>query len=158
VSDGPAREILILCIGNAYRRDDGAALAVADRLDTVLSGRARIERSWGQGTALTMGWPAYGEVIIVDAVDSDAPAGTIHAFDGLAKRVPKKIFERTKHRLGTRRSLDRAKALGQLPRRLTVYAIEGERFEFGTRLSAAVEAAVADVVRRIEDGLAAARR
>ena len=50
------------------------------------------------------------------------------------------------------------KALGRLPQRLLLYAIEGERFDAGAELRPAVERAVAAVAGELRELLSAARR
>jgi len=90
-------------------------------------------------------WEGAGEVIVVDAVSSGAPPGTIHRLDPLAEPIQTALSQGSTHALGLAEAIELARALGRLPHRLTVYGIEGERFTAGDELSAPVRAAVAEL-------------
>ena len=51
--------------------------------------------------------------------------------------------------MGVADAIELARALGELPVRCVVYAVEGQSFETGAPLSARVEAAVFEVERRV---------
>jgi len=144
---------LILCIGNAMRGDDGAGPAAAERLRPLLGGRADIEESWGEGTELMQAWQGRARVIVVDAATSGAETGTVHVFDAAKESLPTDFFCYTTHRFGLAEAVALARQLGELPERLTIYAIEGENFDLGEGVSEAVEAGVDRVVERITAAL-----
>ena len=91
-------------------------------------------------------WTGADAVIIVDAVSSGAPAGTIHRLDPLSEPIPAALSQGSTHAFGLAETIELARALDRLPARLLVYGIEGERFEAGDELSPPVSAAV-DAVR-----------
>jgi len=131
------------------RGDDGAGPAAAERLRPILGERADIEESWGEGTELMQAWQGRAQVIVVDAATSGAAVGTIHVFDAAAESLPTDFFCYTTHRFGLAEAVELARQLGGLPERLTIYAVEGETFDLGEGLSAAVDAGVDKVVERI---------
>jgi hydrogenase maturation protease len=53
------------------------------------------------------------------------------------------------HALGVPEAIELARALGRLPARLEVYAIEGARFTAGAELSPAVERAVRELAESL---------
>src|SRR5579859_6692999 len=77
-AESPPR-ILIIGIGNEYRGDDAAGVAAARRIrEAGLDGVAMIENN-GDGAALIEAWKCADNVIVIDAVQSGAPPGAIHA-------------------------------------------------------------------------------
>ncbi len=90
------------------------------------------------------------EVVLVDAVSSGAPAGTVHVFDASLEPLPVSVFgAASTHTLGLAEAVELARTLGRLPRRVLVYGIEGAGFDFGEGLSPEVEAAADRVVEEV---------
>ncbi len=85
----------------------------------------------GEPVGLIEEWTGADEVIVVDAVSSGAPPGTIHRLDPLAEPIPAALSQGSTHAFGLAETIELARALDRLPRRLTVYGIEGERFAAG---------------------------
>ena len=100
----------------------------------------------GEPVGLIEEWTGADAVIVVDAVSSGAPAGTIHRLDPLPEPIPAALSQGSTHAFGLAETIELARALDRLPARLLVYGIEGERFEAGNELSPPVSAAV-DAVR-----------
>ena len=65
-------------------------------------------------------WEGAGEVIVVDAVRSGAPAGTVHRLDRAGRADPAALRGST-HAFGLAETIELARALDRLPQRLTVY-------------------------------------
>ena len=84
---------------------------------------------------------------------SGAPAGTIHRLDPGPHRCPARSRAAPHTPSAWRRRSSSARALGRLPPRLSVFGIEGGRFDAGDGLSPAVRAAVADVHRELQERL-----
>ncbi len=133
--------MLIQCIGNRLRRDDGAALIVADRLRASGLGLP-VRDYWGEGTELMQDWDRPRRILIVDAARSGATPGTIHRIDVRAQPVPRDFLYYSTHRFGVAEAVELARALGTLPESLQLYAIEGGCFDAGEGLTAPVAAAV----------------
>lgn len=144
-SDGRAG-LIVIGLGNAFRGDDAAGLAVA----RALGDDPRVLVHEGEPIDLLERWEGAGEVIVVDAARSGAAPGTVHRLDGLA--APAGLGGST-HAFGLAATLELARALGRAPERVTVYAIEGEDFGAGTELSAPVRAAVDELARELRGRL-----
>jgi len=144
--------VLIVGVGNAHRGDDGVGLAVARQLGTRQD--AMVTQCDGEPARLVASLAGAIRAYIVDAADFGAAAGTILRVEASAGPLPATLGSMSTHGLGLAESLELARALGQLPPRCVVYAIQGTDFAPGTGLSAAVATAADEVVQRIRDELA----
>ncbi|OII65847.1 peptidase M52 [Streptomyces sp. CC53] len=147
--------VAVIGVGNDLRRDDGVGWAVVRTLrdrsaarplppDTVLS------LSDGEPAGLIDLWTGTALTIVVDAVRGEpGEPGTVHRIEAADAdlRAPGAV---TSHGLGLGEAVALARALGRLPRRLCVYAVESADLTLGTGLSPAVGAAVAPLADRIE--------
>ncbi|HZO62166.1 MAG TPA: hydrogenase maturation protease [Gaiellaceae bacterium] len=132
----------VIGIGNDWRHDDGAGLEVARR-----TGGRQLD---GEPIGLVSALDGADDVIIVDAVFSGAPPGTIHEFEAAVNRLPTALFgSSSTHALGVSEALEIARSLGRLPARVRVLGIEGARFDYGRGLSPEVESAVERCTRSI---------
>jgi hydrogenase maturation protease len=139
----------VVCVGNALRGDDGAGPAVAERLRELAPGLDVVVES-GEPAALLDALDGADEVILVDAVRSGAPAGSIQRVDVDIQRnhlISNDFSTASTHGLGVAEALELARALGRLPAAVTVYGIEGRDFTLGAPLSAAVARAARRVAR-----------
>lgn len=145
--------LTLIGVGNIYRSDDGVGIAVVHRLQTRVPGGVAILEVSGEGTSLLDAWEGATSVILVDAVRSGAPPGTIHRFDAIAEQLPRGFFGFSTHTFGMVEAIELARKLNQLPFRLRVYGIEGEKFTMGMKLSASVEQAAAVVAHQVLEEL-----
>jgi hydrogenase maturation protease len=141
--------IIGIGIGNEYRGDDAAGLIVARRLKRRLADSFTILEQGGDGSALMEAWRGVETVIIIDAVISGAEPGTIHRLDAKTQPLPKDAFRCSTHAFGVAEAIELSRALGELPRSLIVYGIEGKNFAAGVGLSPEVEKAACEAVRRV---------
>lgn len=144
-------KIFIIGIGNDYRRDDAAGRIVARRFKTQTPPDVEILEETGEGTALLEAWRWAEDVFLIDAVQSGAPPGTLHRIDVSTQPLPASLFRHSTHAFGIAEAVELARVLHQLPPRLIIYGIEGERFDAGVGLSPAVEKAVAEVEARLRE-------
>ncbi len=140
--------MLIIGVGNAYRRDDAAGLVAAQRLWEAARDEVTLWEASGEGTALMDAWEGADAVILIDAVRSGAPAGTIHRVDAHVERVPPTLFRCSTHAFSVAEAIELARALNRLPSRLIVFAVEGKHFDAGAGLSSEVERALDELVRQ----------
>ena len=88
--------------------------------------------------------------IVIDAVRSGAPIGTVRVLDvDVANSDDDGRAEpavTSTHGIGLVGVLRLARAVGRSPRRLVVVTVEGEAFELGSAMSAAVRAAVPEAL------------
>lgn len=144
-------KIFIIGIGNDYRRDDAAGRIVARNLKKRIPPGTEILEETGEGTALLEAWRGAEDVFLIDAVQSGAPPGTLHRIDVWTQPLPTSFFRHSTHAFGIAEAVELARVLHQLPPRLIIYGIEGERFDAGVGLSPAVEKAVAEVEARLQE-------
>lgn len=141
--------VLVACVGNVLRRDDGFGPAVADRLHDLPPGAEVVETGIG-GVALlqelTAGWDG---LVIVDAVDRGAEPGTVFVLEpqvGEARHVP------DVHLASPDRVLSMAKGMGCLPERVLLVGCQpADADELGETLSVPVERALDVAVARIQE-------
>jgi hydrogenase maturation protease len=144
---------LILGVGNEYRGDDAVGLVVARRIaDAQLDDVTTLEHS-GEGASLIEAWSGADRVILIDAAQSDTKPGEISRFDANEQPIPTRFFRYSTHAFSVAEAIETARAIGQLPQRLIVYAIEGRAFEMGVKMAPEVSRAAEVVARRIIDEL-----
>lgn len=132
----------VIGIGNPDRGDDGAGRAVARWLRGRLQDGVEILEENGEVTALLAAFEGAAAVFLVDACVSASQPGRVRRYDVAAAPLPQEAFALSSHGLGLAEAVELARALGRLPPRCVVYAIEGACFEAGQPLSPAVAAAV----------------
>lgn len=143
--------MLVLCCGNPERGDDGAAPRVAERLAGL---GVAVRLVSGEALELVDAWSGAEEAIVVDAVVTGAPAGTIHVIDAGARTWGSGADAGVRptgstHGLGLAEAIELARVLGRLPRQLRIYGIEGGCFAVGAEMSGAVARAAEEVACRI---------
>lgn len=141
--------ILCIGVGNELRGDDVVGRLVVRLMryqplpDTVF-----IEAT-GEGAALMEMWAEMDTVFLIDAVSAGQPSGTIYRFLAHSQPLPSQFFSYSTHAFSVAEAVEMARVLGQLPSRLIIYGIEGERFAAGASISPSVEKAAHEVVRQI---------
>jgi hydrogenase maturation protease len=133
--------LLVACVGNVLRGDDGFGPAVAARLDGSLpSGVELVETGIG-GIALVQELMAGCDgLVLVDAVDQDAAPGTVFRIE---PEVAEAAHVADVHLANPERVLGMAKTMGTLPERVVIVGCQpNEVDELGEGLSPAVGAAV----------------
>jgi hydrogenase maturation protease len=144
--------IVIVGLGNPVLRDDGVGLRAAGLLAERLAGAPVdvLQSSWGGMRFIDL-LAGYGRAIIVDAIEwRRGPIGTVYRLT--ADQAIPTVRAMSYHDL----SLGAALALGRaldipLPAETVFFAVEAEETRtFGETLTPAVEAALPEVVRRVE--------
>jgi hydrogenase maturation protease len=147
--------VLILCLGNALRRDDAVALHVAATLEAAPEPAAVVRRSAASGLYLLDDMEGFDRVVVVDAVRTGERApGAVLSFALEDLRAPEGP---SPHSIGLPSALARARAAGApVPSRLHVVAVEVADMEtVGEGLSAEVAAAVPRAVAEVRRAVAA---
>jgi hydrogenase maturation protease len=137
---------LVVGVGNAYRCDDAAALAVAARVRSRVALGVDVQTCEDEPSRLVDTLQEADEAVVIDAVAAGGEPGDVHRFDASDAALPVEFFRSSTHAFSLGEAIEVARALGRLPRRLVVFGIEGESFTAGTDLSPPVEAAVGPVV------------
>lgn len=151
---GLRQQPLIVGVGNEYRGDDAIGLLVVRDLRRMGVLETVLREESGEGSALMDCWKNMGAVILVDAVRSGSPPGTIHRFEAHRQPIPAAFAHFSSHAFGVAEAIELSRVLTQLPDALIVYGIEGKSFAAGTTLSSEVEYARNVVIGRIVDDLA----
>ena len=139
---------LVVGVGNAWRGDDAAGLELASRVGSMAPGLA-VETLEGDASTLIELWSGHDDVALVDAARSGAPPGTLHELlvgDGSPYAA---ALRSSTHAFGVLEAVALATALGRLPARLKIFAIEGEGFVLGAPLSPAVARTVEVLAARL---------
>lgn len=140
----------IVGCGNRHRGDDQAGILVVERL-RKLGFEAEVHT--GDALALIERWRSNDDVILVDAVVTGAPPGTVHVWDsnlagsGLPNVAGAAAV--SSHGFDIAKAIELGRALGKFPTRLRVYGIQGQQFERTVEISPAVLTAIDSVVQRI---------
>jgi hydrogenase maturation protease len=141
--------LLIIGIGNPFRSDDAAGLQAVRLLgDTGIDASNLLEHS-GEGASLMEAWNGRTIVILIDAVSSGRPPGTIHRLEPLNDPLPAQLFQSSTHAFSLPQAIEMSRALGELPSRLMIFGIEGCNFQPGTELSPEVSASLPKLAREV---------
>jgi hydrogenase maturation protease len=140
------RRRLLIGVGNPYAGDDGAGRAVARRLLARNDCAIEVSQCTGEATSLMSTWTGFDDVILVDACQGAGPPGSIHCFGPEEVDRLASLQHASTHSLGVAAAIGLARALGSLPSRLVIYAIEAGHSHEGAGLSPEVDHAVHEVV------------
>ena len=155
-------QTVVIGVGNELRGDDGVGLDVARRV-RAFARRAGVEVREESGELLRLldTWDGRRATVLVDAMRSGAVPGAVRRLDASdAPLNPAVGAPGCTHALTLADAIELARALGRLPPRVIVYAIEGADFTPGSALSRPVAAAVTTAAAAVmgELGAPATRR
>ncbi len=137
--------ILVIGLGNDLRGDDGAGLRVVRRLEGRVPETVRLIEAPPDAVALLDLWEGSNRVVVIDAMRSGAPAGTVAMVDVGSGRED----TMSSHAMGLAEAVALARALDRLPRRLRIYGIEAATLVHGAPLSEAVARAADALADRL---------
>lgn len=168
----PAR-VAVIGVGNEFRHDDGIGPRLIAELTGKVPAGVRLVVSDGEPAGLLDAWDGADLVILVDAVVSEVVgevasevAGEVVTEPSTPGRMHRTSLERdmlggdaapdplltpaggapSSHGLGIPEAVALGRALGRLPSRLIVYAVEAADVDLGPGLSAEVAATLPDLV------------
>jgi hydrogenase maturation protease len=150
------RRITVIGVGNEFRRDDAVGPTVVSRLreradDLPLPPETVLATCDGDPGRLIGLWEGAGLAVVVDAAHAHPGSpGRVHRLELGAGRSARPGAT-SSHGLGLGEAVELARALGRLPGRLVVYAVEGVDGSFGTGLSPAVAASLEPLVGMVRD-------
>jgi hydrogenase maturation protease len=141
--------VVVIGVGNEFRRDDGAGPAVVDRLRGLVPSGVGLVITDGEPTRLIEAWTGATLAVVVDAVRAEPPRpGRVHRFvvdrPGADAARPA-----SSHGFGLDDAIALALALDRMPGRLIVHAVEAADLTQGTGLTPPVAAAVGIVANAI---------
>ena len=142
--------ILVIGIGNDFRRDDAAGLITVQRLKGIVGNKVLIQEQSGDGALLIESWKERERVVLIDAAQSGKTPGTIHRFEADKFPLPGKFLHYSTHQLGVNEAIELARTLKQLPQQLIVFGIEGKYFGPGRGLSPEVEQSIPELIDQVK--------
>lgn len=143
------RAVVVIALGNPLRGDDGVGPAVAARLVEAALPDTDVVIVGGEATALIEAWQDRRLAILVDAVTTGAPPGTIHELLAGEDPLPDGRGRLETHSVGLAEGMALARALDRLPDELRVIGVEPADMTLGADLSPPVVAAIPELVERI---------
>lgn len=143
------RPRLVVGLGNRFRGDDGAGLEAAARLRASAPAGVEVVEHTGDAAGLLERLAGAAEVVIIDAVRSGAPPGTVTRFPA-AGQLGRAAGGGSTHAGGLAEALRLGAGLGRPLPEVEVIGIEAGATGYGEGLSPPVAAAVAAVVAALE--------
>ena len=139
---------LVVGVGNAWRGDDAAGLELARRIAAARPG-LEVRTVDGDASGLLEAWAGHEHVALVDAAAPATRPGALHTFRADREPLPAAGLRSSTHAFGVADAIELARALGRLPARVDVYAVEGAEFAVGAGLSAPVARTVDALARAL---------
>jgi hydrogenase maturation protease len=145
--------VVVIGIGNEFRRDDGAGPEVIARLGPLAPADVALVLSDGEPTRLIEAWTGASVAVVVDAVTGGtAGPGQLHRFVAPGQVGPAEASpadRASSHGFGLETAIGLSQALGRLPELLVVHAVQGADFGQGAGLSAPVALVIDDLVAAV---------
>ena len=141
--------VIVGCVGNVLRGDDGFGPAVAGRLTDLPEGAEVVETGIGGIALLQELLAGCDGLVLIDAVDRAAEPGTVFLID---PEVLDGEHVADVHLANPERVLTMAKSMDALPQRVLIVGCQPTNVdELEQGLSPAVERAVAIAAVRVEE-------
>jgi len=145
--------MVVIGVGNPYRRDDGVGPAAVERLRRRGLPGVILAECDGEPTRMLDLWTGADLAVVIDALRTGAPRpGAIHR-RSLRHPSMRGMGSASSHAVDLGDAVALAAALDRLPGTLLLYAIEAADTSLGVGLSPAVEAALDDLLDEIADEL-----
>lgn len=145
-----ALKTVLIGIGNEFRGDDGLGILVARNLRPHLEPQVPIIESDGDVTELLELFKMNDRVFIVDALQSlEFPPGTLVELNAVESELPPGLSGTSTHAFGLEQAIELAKNLSSLPAEIVVFAIEGQNFDFESKLSGPIQENLENISRTI---------
>jgi hydrogenase maturation protease len=141
-----ATSVIVIGVGNEFRRDDAVGLIAARRLREH---GVNAEEHSGDLAALVDRWKHADAMILIDATKSGARSGTVHRFDVSAAPLDHSLFKGSTHALGLADVVELSRTLGTLPARVLVFGVEVRDVGFGVGLSPEVDGALQRLISEV---------
>lgn len=142
-------QALVVGVGNRDRGDDGVGPRVVDAVRVRLAHVATY-LAHGDLSDLVMRWEPEQQVIVVDAIVSGRPPGSIVEVNAVEEHLQIDSGLLSSHGVGLAEAVELARVLDRLPATLTIIGVEAEQFEHLGEIGTDVASAIDEVVDRIE--------
>ena len=134
-------DAVVIGVGNRWRRDDIAGIAVLDELRERVGDEVELVESDGEPTRLIDAFERAPQVIMVDAVVTGVEPGTVHRFTD-AELPDQMGIGQSSHLVQLVETIQLGKLLGRLPNGLVLIGIEARDFDNGEGMTEAVAVGV----------------
>jgi hydrogenase maturation protease len=133
-------DVLVIGIGNEFRRDDGVGLAVVAEIARRRLPGVRVMTAVGEPASILDAWTGVPLTVAVDAaMGAGSTAGRIRRWAPGDDPEPVVV---SSHALGLPQIFALGQALGRIPEKLAVITVDIEDISHGVTLTPAVAAAV----------------
>jgi len=157
VTPARGRKVVVIGVGNEFRRDDGIGPEVLSRLrehvgagpDAGTEIMAQLVNSDGEPADMIEAWTGAALAVVVDAVVADpSHPGRLHRLV-IGRDEASAAHAVSSHGLGVGEAIGLAAALGRMPDCLVIHAAEAADVGHGVGLTPAVAAAAADLTAAV---------
>jgi hydrogenase maturation protease len=140
-------DVLVIGVGNDFRRDDGVGLAVAAEIARRRLPGVRVMTAIGDQASILEAWSGVPLAVAVDAAMGEgATPGRIRRWTPGDDDRPAVV---SSHALGLQQTYALGQAIGQIPGKLVVFTVDIEDISHGLTLTPAVAAAVPAAVEEV---------
>ncbi|NUU21397.1 MAG: hydrogenase maturation protease [Streptomycetaceae bacterium] len=141
--------VVVIGVGNEFRRDDGAGPRAAALLTGCLPVGTALRLSDGDPVRMLTLWKPDDVVVVIESVHAHPSCpGRLHRLSADRAALTARTGT-SSHGLGPGEVVRLAEVLGLLPRRLVIHAVEGVDFAWGTEPSPQVAAALPALAGRV---------
>ncbi|MBF6168572.1 hydrogenase maturation protease [Streptomyces gardneri] len=139
---------MVIGVGNDYRSDDGVGSAVALQIEQLGIPGVLVSLSDGEPTTVVDIWAGMDLAVVIDAVRCEP------SIPGRVRRSDFDLLQQagtasSSHTLGIQDALPLGRALGRVPGRIVVIAVDAACLDLGVGLSEPVAAAVPHAVETV---------
>lgn len=154
MSDNAASTIALLGLGNLMRTDDAVGMLTLHTLaeSGLLPPNVRMIEGGTLGLGLLDSLRDISRLLVLDAVDTGATPGTLKRFEG--QKVDDLPVSKSVHLLGFSDLMSALRIMDAAPAEVVLLGVQPASTEWGTILTAEVEAARYDLMRAALDQLA----
>ena len=154
-ADAAGQRMIVIGVGNEFRRDDGVGPEVVSRLGPAVPDSVRLVVSDGEPARMIEAWTGADLAVVVDAL---RVAGTAQAGGPATGRTHRLVIDEataepastvSSHGLGLGDAIGLARALDLMPARLIVHAVEVTDCGYGVGLTPAVAAAAETITSAV---------
>jgi hydrogenase maturation protease len=143
-------EIVVIGLGNSFRKDDGVGVAAAAALDQLALPHVRVVTGVVEPTGLLEAWSGAGLSVVIDgAVGTPATPGRVRRCT--LTDVPTQPEGLSSHSVDVGRTHALGHALGRVPDELVLFTVEVADTGHGIGLTPQVANAVPQVVGMVAD-------
>jgi len=141
--------VLVVGLGNPDCGDDGVGPLVVRKLTGLLPPDVAVALPGGDVPTLITQWADFDSVICIDAAAFVTTPGRIHRSGGAGSDFARARPATSSHMLGLGDAIELSRMLGQAPRNIIVFAVEGACFAVGAPMAPQVAAAADEVASRV---------